>query len=265
MKNLERHRADLTALLKRAKGMQIDLLLQMEPTPDEKPEEREALKKTYSGRFSNEYQKWYSESCALLGQILPDRLPEFVGYYLSDPKRKGITLLTFTIQDWLLGIRASENWSTGKRHFEDLPITSSKFASQIGILESAERRFESSLFDIQQLLRGDLFDSELDAARELLKHKFLRGAGAIAGVVLEKHLAAVCDTHKISLKKAHPTISTFNDALKDSSVIDVPTWRFVQHLGDLRNLCDHGKTREPSEADVSDLIEGASKVSKTIA
>nr|BFD40615.1 hypothetical protein FFPRI1PSEUD_21140 [Pseudomonas sp. FFPRI_1] len=48
---------------------------------------------------------------------------------------------------------------------------------QIAILESIEKRFESSLFDIKQLVLTDLFDSELDVARELLKNKFSRAAG----------------------------------------------------------------------------------------
>ena len=66
------------------------------------------------------------------------------------------------------------------------------FECQLGIVKSAQRRFESSLFDIQKIVRADLFDSEIDAARKLLKNGFLRAAGALAGVVLEKHLEQVC-------------------------------------------------------------------------
>ena len=45
------------------------------------------------------------------------------------------------------------------------------------------------MFDIRQLVQADLFDSELDAADELGKKKFTRAAGALAGVVLERHLS----------------------------------------------------------------------------
>ena len=62
-------------------------------------------------------------------------------------------------------------------------------------------RFESSLFDIQQLVTADLFNSELDAASELAKKKFLRAAGALAGVVLEKHLRQVCKSHSVTIRK----------------------------------------------------------------
>jgi hypothetical protein len=48
------------------------------------------------------------------------------------------------------------------------------------------------------------------------------------------------------LTKKEPTISDLNDALKGANVIDTPDWRFIQNLADLRNLCDHNKTTEPT-------------------
>jgi len=53
-----------------------------------------------------------------------------------------------------------------------------------------------------------------------------------------------------------------NQLLKDSGVIDTPMWRCIQHLGDLRNLCDHSEGREPSREEVNDLISGVTKVIK---
>lgn len=118
---------------------------------------------------------------------------------------------------------------------------------------------------LRSLVQADLFDSELDAARELVKNGFFRAAGAVAGVVIEHHLAEVCRSRKVVLKAKNPTISTLNDALKDAEIIDVPTWRFIQRLGDLRNLCDHKKSVEPTKDDVIELIAGTEKITKTIA
>jgi hypothetical protein len=98
----------------------------------------------------------------------------------------------------------------------------------------------------------------------LLKNKFARAAGAVAGVVLEKHLLQVAKDHKVAITKKNPGISDLNDALKSATVIDMVQWRFVQHLGDLRNLCDQNKKKEPTDAQVSDIIDGVSKVMKTI-
>jgi hypothetical protein len=115
-------------------------------------------------------------------------------------------------------------------------------------------------------LQSDLFDSELEVARELSTKGFFRAAGAIAGVVLEGHLKQICMDHKLSLP-ARATISTANDKLKGADVIDQAQWRFNQHLGDLRNLCDHkdGRktTAEPGREQMDDLIQGVAKVIKT--
>jgi hypothetical protein len=139
-----------------------------------------------------------------------------------------------------------------------------RFDTQRAILGSAESRFKSSLFDIAQLVRADLFDSELDAARELTKHGFLRPAGAIAGVVIEKHLAQVCVNHGVPIKKKDPAINDFNEALKNASVVDIPAMRQIQRLADIRNLCDHNKHREPTKDEVIELVDGAEKLCKTL-
>jgi hypothetical protein len=125
-------------------------------------------------------------------------------------------------------------------------------------------RFESSLFEIRQLVQADLFDSELDVANELAKNKFTRAAGALAGVVLEKHLAQVCDNHGLKVTKKAPGISALNDTLKEAAVIEIPQWRFVQHLAAIRNLCDHDKKTEPTAEQVEDLIAGVTKMTKTL-
>jgi len=131
-------------------------------------------------------------------------------------------------------------------------------------LKSVKTRFESSLFDIRQLVQADLFDSELEAAKELAKHKFTRAAGALAGVVLERQLAQVCENHGLKITKKNPSISDLNDILKNADVIDTPQWRFIQHLADIRNICDHSKTIEPTVEQVDDLINGVIKTCKTL-
>jgi hypothetical protein len=134
----------------------------------------------------------------------------------------------------------------------------------LNILRSAKARFESSLFDIRQLVQADLFDSELEASKELAKKKFVRAAGALAGVVLERHLAQVCENHKVAISKKAPSIGDYNDALKAANVVDTPQWRFIQHLADVRNLCDHHKAEDPTQENIDDLIRGVEKIIKTL-
>jgi hypothetical protein len=161
-----------------------------------------------------------------------------------------------------MGLGVTSGWQKEKVVGPDAAFP--RFQQQLKIVESLKMRFESSLFDIQRLAQADLFDSELDAARELRKKGFTRGAGAVAGVVLERHLSQVCGAHEVRITKKRPSINDYNQALKESNIIDMPKWRFVQHLGDLRNLCDHDKKKEPTNDEIEELLAGVSKVIKTI-
>lgn len=257
--NIEKYKKDLEELIKTTEVMMDDFASQVTS------KKLKTKSKLTSGQlFFGIYQKWYTEAFEVIRQILPNRLEEFEKLYKGDQKRKKIDGQTYTIQDWLRGIRSGVNQWTGEKYYNDEGSAFMQFQMQVEILKSAKRRFQSSLFDIRKLLQVDVFDSEIESARELLKNGFLRGAGAIAGVVLEKHLEEVCKNHSITIKKKNPTISYLNDLLKNADVIDIPNWRFIQRLGDLRNICDHNKEREPTSDEIEELINGTEKVMKSI-
>ena len=58
-------------------------------------------------------------------------------------------------------------------------------------------------------------------------------------------------------------LAIINDLCKDA-IYDLVVWRKIQHLIDLRNLCDHDKEREPTKNEVADLISGVSALIKTV-
>ena len=212
--------------------------------------------------FTSEYQSWYSEALALIKQVLHDRLDDFASYYEYPRVRKEITFENYRIRDYLQGISIT-------RRFGDGVVVDGKaavpvFAQQLNIVKAAKESLNSSLIELTSILQADLFDSEIDSARALAKSGFLRGAGAICGVVIEKHLKQACNTHGITIRKKNPTISDFNQALKDKNSISIPQWRFIQHLADIRNICDHDKGKEPEKNEIDDLIAGTDKVLKTI-
>ncbi len=210
-------------------------------------------------KFAPGYHEWYTRSLAVVRHLLPDRLAEFERLYHLD-NRKNITASTYTIEDYLHArcIPRSAN------EREVVLPTAIKFANQIYILKSASSRLDDILSNIQGILQADLFDSEIDAARDLLKNGHLRAAGAVVGVVLESHLAKICQSHEIATSKKNPTMSDFNDLLKKENFFDVPVWRGIQVLGDIRNLCCHSKDRDPTPDEVQELIDGVAKAIKTI-
>jgi hypothetical protein len=211
--------------------------------------------------FDTDYQRWYSESLGVVRQLLPDRVSDFVSLYKASRPPREITYATYTLSDYAIGLMITR---LGEPTFDIHKAAFSKFQQQLLILESARSRFDSSLFDLKAILRADLFDSELDAARELRKNGFGRAGGVIAGVVLERHLAQVASNHRIEVRKKHPNISEYNDALKGAGVFETATWRQIQRLSDLRNLCAHARGREPSEDEVEELLNGVEKIVKSV-
>ena len=72
-----------------------------------------------------------------------------------------------------------------------------KFQRQLTIIKGLRKRFESSLYDIRLHLQAEMFNDELAASSYLLEIRFARAAGALARVVLEKHLKQVCINHEV--------------------------------------------------------------------
>lgn len=265
MTNLDKFKEDLKNLISKGALLQVRMGFDLFPK-DYEEYYKKSLGKKYTlfkkelPEFKSEYQIWYSEALVVIKLLLSDRLEDFIRLYEKPKNRKSIEYGNYVMEDYLQNLRVTSGYETkvdGKAAVE-------QFNQQVNILKSVERRFESSLFDIKQLVQADLFDSELDSAKELVKHKFARAAGAIAGVVLEKHLNQVCINHNLKIAKKNPTIGDLNEHLKNNNIVDIPQWRFIQHLGDLRNLCDHNKTKEPSINEVNDLIFGVEKISKTL-
>jgi hypothetical protein len=265
--NLERFKADLERLDTQATLLDFAMVREVSG--------QDAFKKQYGNvldekqfdafvqklpNFKTEYESWYSECLVLLRQLLPDRVDNFISFYEKPKSRKEVKYGNYVIQDYMQGLRVTYGGSTKVDQSAAVP----QFRQQHAILKAAKARFDSSLFEIRQLVQADLFDSEIEVARELHRNKFLRAAGAVAGVVLEKHLRQVCEDRKIKINKKHPGINDLNEILKTNSVVDIPQWRHISMLGDLRNLCDHNKEKEPAPSQVLDLIDGTEKVIKTI-
>lgn len=265
--NIERYKKDLGRLI--SSGELLLEALSFTCNPERYKIEAKKVLREEAKQFLNRlpsfietYQSWYSESLAVIKIVLPDRINDFVRLYDKPKVRKEITCANYVIEDCLQGLQVRRGFSGEKVVGPDAAIP--LFKQQLSILKSVEKIFESSLFDIKQLVQADLFDSELDAARELNESGFHRGAGAMAGVILEAHLSQVCENRKIIVSKKNPSINDFNQILKNNNVIETSHWRFIQHLVDLRNLCDHDKQRGPKKEEIEELINGVEKITKTI-
>jgi hypothetical protein len=210
--------------------------------------------------FQAEYQKWYSESQAVIKQVLPDRLSDFRSHYEYNKTRKSITFENYMIRDYLQGLQVSK--------FGDVLVDGSaaipEVVQQLNIVRAARSVLGSILMDLRSIVQADLFESEIEAAIALAKAGFLRPAGAICGVIIEKHLKYILESRNVKISKKNPSISDLSQLLRASEIITLPQERFIQSLADIRNICTHAKEREPKSEEINDIIEGTKKVIKTI-
>ena len=168
MNNVERYKAGFEALVELGERMQRDLMRSS-------GEDEDAVTKV-TVRLLQTTRNGTPRLRSSSSNSFPGRLAEFEQLYKGDGRRKKIDAATFTIQDWLRGFQSPRK--VGGKIFDDFTIVTMQFVTQLNILKSVGARFDSSLFDIRQLVQADLFDSELGAARELANRGFLRAAGS---------------------------------------------------------------------------------------
>ena len=212
------------------------------------------------GRLAVEYESWYTRALLLITQVIPDRAQDFRDAYKLE-KRREVSYDTYTTSDYLIGLQVTYR---GSPEFDPDKAYSAKVVRQIAILAAAKDAAPAAIRNMQSFLKAELFDQDITGARELAKAGHLRSAGVICGVVLESHLKSVLNHRGKTLKKQHLTISDLNDALRGYEVYDIPVWRFIQRLGDIRNLCGHSGDREPTRDEVSDLVAGTEKIIKEV-
>src|SRR6185436_13413181 len=218
------------------------------PKAKGKAKKKAAKTKAGGGDFGGQYQRWYSQALRVVEQLLPDRYDEFRELYRLDKRPAVLDIGQYRISDYVQGTRVVRN---GIEVFDAASVAISQLMLQQNILESAIDRLGSALADIRGTLEAGLLDNELETAEELLKARHLRSAGVVAGVVLERHLKRTVANHEISFRRK-AQIANLNNALKEAGVYDVPQWRFIERLGDIRNLCGHAKERDPTAEEVED-------------
>jgi hypothetical protein len=202
-----------------------------------------------------DYQTFYTKALPLVRTVAPDRYDEFISCY-ENPKRRSLDVSTYGVRDFLRGL--------------PLGVSDGQYEAAINVVHQADilaavsARASSVLGDVRTALLAEVLDEDLSVAGELLKFKHVRAAGAVAGVVLERHLASLAQAHGIKITKKAPTIADLNDPLRDAGVYDIVQWRRLQAFADIRNLAVHAKEREPTAAEIADLIDGVAHVVKTI-
>jgi hypothetical protein len=188
--------------------------------------------------FIYQYHTWYAGCLAITEVSMPSRLKQLTNAHENMLGFLKTEYITFSQQ------------VAGAHHITQIR----------GIIGSVPQYVDARLHDLELMVAQAYVGDQLNEAQALLKAGYIRAAGAIAGVLLERHLKLLCDRHNPALK--YPTtaaIAKLNDLLKDAGVYDVAQWRKVQWMADIRNSCDHARTAEPNQSDVQYLVSEVRK------
>ncbi|SKB50591.1 DUF4145 domain-containing protein [Luteibacter sp. 22Crub2.1] len=127
--------------------------------------------------------------------------------------------------------------------------------NQRAVLLATRDDFDSGFMaTARTLARAEVFDTELDMARELLQSGYRLPAAVIARTVLEVALRELCAAHEISPGK----LDKMNADLAKDQAYSVLVQKKVTVLADIGNRAAHGKS-EFNEDDVADMIAGVER------
>lgn len=120
------------------------------------------------------------------------------------------------------------------------------------IFLAAKEDFEGGyLVSLKNLIQAEVFDSELEQAKELLAGGYKLASAVISGVVLETALRDLCDRNSI----AHGKLDTMNGQLAKAGVYSRLQQKRITAIADIRNNAAHGKPAEFSNTDVENMIQ----------
>ncbi len=206
------------------------------------------------------YHSWYAKAYKVVRIFAPERLEEFERFYTGDKTIKKIEDLnaitagiTHYLQGWIVikdddAVNFNNTFESGLRE-------------QFNIINAILKNLDNDLFNLESGIHYEIYQSEMDIARNLYKKKYFRAAGSIAGVVVEVHLKKVVDNRDVPLAdKADPGMSAYNDALKKHDIYKTPTFSLIQMCGHIRNKCVHPKQEDPTDGEISSIISAAERI-----
>lgn len=122
------------------------------------------------------------------------------------------------------------------------------------ILAAAQDDFEGGyMLSLRTLVQAEVFDNELDQARELLNSRYKAAAAVACGVVLETAIRELCARNGITAG-AKDKLDTLNASLTKAGVYNTIQQKRVTYLSGIRNSAAHGDAVAYTEDDVTAMI-----------
>jgi hypothetical protein len=234
------------------------------------------------------YQAWYTKALRVIRQLYPERSDDFQAHYRELlALRRSMPFLPWyrtalRVLHRLTAWRSQEvkdhaceghsrarpgSPETGRQTCLGMTITPNgemipsvrltflaHFAQQLRILSAVRDGLAYVLADLHGTLYGDVEHHVLTAIDTLSQHGHHRAAGALAGVLLEIHLAHVAAKYRVAMGAKAPDITMLNAALKRGGIYDGEIWHSIQRLGALRDDWVDSSRRDPTVDELTTFL-----------
>jgi hypothetical protein len=244
------------------------------------------------------YQTWYTKALRVISQLYPERSDDFQAHYREllalqrstpspswyDKALRVMTRLTaWRSQDTKDQAREGPSRTqsgapeTGRQTCMGMTITPNgemipsvhltflaHLAQQLRILSAVRDGLAYVLADLQGTLYGDVENHVLAAVHRLSQHGHHRAAGALAGVLLEIHLAHVAAKYRVTMGAKSPDITMLNAALKRGGIYDGEIWRSIQRLGALRDDWVDASRSDPTVDELTTFLHEVQTVRQRV-
>jgi hypothetical protein len=132
-----------------------------------------------------------------------------------------------------------------------------QFRRIVAIFQAAREDYQGGyLFNLQSLVKADVFDDMLEQAAALLKAGYKDPACVVAGVALETTLKDLCSRNSVS----HGKLDKMNADLAKAGVYNKGMQKQITAWADRRNSAAHGEWSAYTDSDVDDMIKGVTRV-----
>lgn len=205
--------------------------------------------------LQREYETWYGQVRHIVSVHLPDRLPGLESLYFTPSTKyppEADTAVYLGIRSYL---RSSNSRFKGR--FQ------SDLEQQRGILLAVPHIIELRALEVAALVTADLVQGELNEARLLLSHGFIRAAGAVTSVALEAHLKLLHNQSNLTYTD-QDSIVPLATRLRQNNIISLGDEKKCIAMADTRNKCDHKKDEEPTKEEVEELISDVDRFTKRV-
>ena len=209
------------------------------------------------------HRQRFQELSEQLARLEASRKP-----YQEDGARPGrFTVSGYDLLEWKVKVRSLLANVCGREseHLEQFSANeTSMYATNYELLlamaavfRAAKEDFEGGyLSSIRSIVQAELFDSELDQARELVAKGFIVPAAVVAGVVLETTLRELCRLQSLPLGK----LDGMNAELAKASVYNKLVQKRVTALAAIRNAAAHGQSDQFTAQDTHDMIRDVERL-----